>query len=275
MATLSIKDSAGDTKYLNVVGEGTPSEPYQSVVPSYGVAHAINQIFQDDAVTVSVAEKGKSLIKFGVNSAIQSGVSETVWMVGGNETYPTGNDIDIVTSTSGSDTQDVVIEGHTLSGSDLTFVTQTATLNGTSDVTLTTPLYRANRMYNNNSADFVGTVTVEDNGTSVHLQAATGNQSLKCATSTSSVDYWIITGIEGSVERSTSAVVDFELQVREYGKVFRTRFFFTSDQSGRYIPLSDTPIIVKPNSDIRMIATSNTNSTEVSASIIGYLAIIT
>ena len=243
----------------------------------YWITRAIKNIEADYGDVVSVDSKNKSLIKFGVNTDIDSGITETVWEVGGNETYPTGNNIDIVTSTSGSDTQEVIIEGHTLSGSDLTFVTQTATLNGAADVTLSTPLYRANRMYNNGSTDFAGIVTVEDNGTSVNLQVQAGdvNQSLKCATSLSSTDYWIVTALDIGVRRTNTAAVDFELQVREYGKVWRTRYFMSdsSNAGGKLFQLNPC-IIIKKNSDIRMVATSLVNNVGVTASIHGVLASI-
>lgn len=278
MATLKIKDADSGDKYLNVIGEGTSSEPYQSVVPDYRIPYAINQIFQDDAVTVSVAEKGKSLIKFGQNSDVDAGVQEMVWEAGGFETYKTANDIDIVVSDNVGDTQSVVIEGHTISGTDLTFVTQTLTLNGTTNVSLTTPLARANRMYNNSATDFAGMVTVEDNGTSVHLSTGTNgsNQSLKCATATSQFDYWIVTGFMVSVNRANTAVVDFELQVRLPGKVFRTQYACSAARdSGTYKIDFEQPIIIKPNSDIRVLATSSAANTAVQAAIHGYLAIIT
>ena len=243
----------------------------------YWIERAIANIDADFGDVVSVVNKNKSLIKYGVNLDIDAGVSETVWTVGGNETYPTGNDIDIIVSTSAADTQSVVIEGHTLSGSDLTFVTQTLTLNGTTPVSLTTPLYRANRMYNNGSTDFAGTVTVEDNGTSVHLQVVAGdiNQSLKCATSLSSIDYWIVTAFDISVDRTNAASVDFEFQVREFGKVWRTRYYMSNNSSagGKLFQLEPC-IIVPKNADVRVVATSAVNNTGVTASIHGVLASI-
>ena len=242
---------------------------------NYWVDRAIANIKADYGVDVSVIKKNKTLIKYGVNEDLDTGVRETVWTVGGDETYPTANSIDIVVSTDAGDTQDIVIEGHTLSGSDLTFVTQTATLNGITPVNLTTPLYRANRMYNNDNTDFAGTITVEDNGTSVNLSCLAGeiNQSLKCATSLSSTDYWIVTALDVSVERTNAAAVDFELQVREFGKVWRTRYFISSNSSAGGMLYQLEPCIVIPaNSDVRMVATSAVNNTGVTSSIHGVLA---
>jgi hypothetical protein len=279
MSTIKIKDADVATKYYNVIEAGTSSEPHEPVVPDYRIPYAINQIFVDDAVTVSVREKAKSLIKFGKNTSLASGVEETVWEVGGLETYPTTNTINTLVSTNAGDTQDVVIEGHTVTGTGtsavFTFVSQTATLNGTTNVTLTTPLARTSRIYNNDSTDFAGTVSVFINGGTTHLQAiTTDNQSLKCATTVSSVDYWIITGLTVAVERGSTATVDFKLQVREVGKTFRTQFFVTETNGGGHIEFTQ-PLIINPNSDVRLQATSNAASTAVSGAIHGYLAIIT
>lgn len=276
MSTIKVKDADSNDKYYQTIEVGSSTEAFQPVVPDYKLAHAQNFIEETYGDTVSIWEKAKPLVKFGKNPDLDSGVAETIWMTGGNETLKTANDIDIIVSTNVGDTQDVVIEGHTISGSDLTFVVQTATLNGTTNVSLATPLARVTRAYNNGSTDFAGNITIEDNGTSVHmtiLGTDGQNQSLKASTSLSSVDYWIITGLAGGVIGSVSATVEFELQVKEAGKVWRTQYSFNSSD---YTEVGGDPyIIVKPNSDIRILGTSNTNNTEAVASIRGYLAIVT
>jgi hypothetical protein len=274
--SIIVKDANSVDRYYEAVGDGSSSNPFQSVVPDFKLAHAIKSISDTYSDTVDIWEKGKVLNKFGYNPDLDTGVAETIWNQGGDETLKTANDIDIIVSTNAGDTQDVVIEGHTISGSDLTFVTQTATLNGTTNVSLTTPLARVTRVYNDDSTDFAGDITVEDNGTSVHakVSGSTGqNQTKKCQTATSSVDYWIITSLSGGVVGSVSATVQFELQVKLSGKVWRTLYDFNSSNYTQ-IDLS-TYIIVPPNSDIRIIGTSGTNNTEAVASIEGYLAIIT
>lgn len=277
LSTLKTKDADVATKYLHVIEAGTSGEPHEAVVPDYRIPYAMGIIKSNYSHTVSVREKSKSLIKFGKNNAITSGTPETVWKTGGDETYKTANDIDIVVSTNAGDTQDIVIEGHTLTGSDFTFVTQTAILNGTTNVTLTTPLARVGRLYNNDNTDFAGTITVEDNLTSVHLTVDEGNESEKCATTISSTDYWIITHLAASVGRTTtSSAVDFNLQVRESGKVFRTIYEFTVTNTGGFSEIEFAqPIIVPPNSDVRMRAAVTGTGMVVSCAIHGYLAIIT
>ena len=169
----------------------------------------------------------------------------------------------------------LIIEGHTISGSDLTFVVQTATLNGTTPVTLTTPLRDATRMFNNDSTDFAGTVSVSDGSTDYLTSDGGNNQSLKCAASMGSDTYWIITKLVGSVKRSNSAVVDFQLQIRESGKVWRTKYSFSVSREAGTDQLDLDPyIIMKPNADMRVIGTSNAANTVAEAAVHGYMALI-
>lgn len=274
MSVLKILDGDAGAKYLNVIGTGTALDPFQSVVPDYRVAYGIRQIEANYSDTVSVYEKAKQLVKFGSNPLLAAGVEETVWSTGGIEVLETTNAIDRVVSTDAGDTQTIIIEGHTLSGTDFTFATQTATLNGTTPVVLTTPIARSSRMINTGTTNFAGTITVYTNGGDTHLTAlGSDNQSLKCSTTLSSSDYWLITGLDIGVKRSNTAVVDFKLQVQEYGGVFRTQYFTSQANGGNYYTFGQ-PLIIKPNSDVRVQVISNAASTAVSASIHGYLAII-
>lgn len=249
------------------------------------IVAAVNEISGTYSDTVSVEQKAKSLIKFGVNGNIGT-TEEMVWGQGGIETLATGNDIDTISSSNAGDTQSVTIEGHTLSGSELTFVIQSATLNGQNKVTLTTPLYRSTRMFNNSGTAFAGDIYVYEDGAissgvpdtaaDIHLKASIGDdQSLKCATSVSNLDYWIVTGLTLGVNKSASRAVEFKLQVKEFGKVFRTRFFAScsSDTGSIHIPF-DPCIIIPKNSDVRVLATSSGTSTGVEASIHGHLALV-
>ena len=222
---------------------------------------AINQIF--DTFGDSVQIKPKSLLKFGRNPDVDSSVVETVWFREGNETFATGNDIDTISSSNAGDTEEIVIEGHTLSGSNLTFVVQSVTLTGQTKATLGTPLYRVSRAYNNGSTDLVGDIYVyEDTAissgvpsdiTKAHIRIRAGqNQSEKGSTSFSSVDYGIITSVYGGVSAvRTNSTAQFNLQVREFGKVFRTILNFASERGETRIKLKPY-IIVPPNSDIRI-----------------------
>lgn len=273
---ISVKDSTESTKYFQTVNSGNASNPFQSVIADFRLNFAVRNIQLTDAIDVDIWEKGRELIKYGRNDDLDSGVTEMIWLQGGTETIPSSNDIDEIVSTDAGDTQDVTIEGHTISGSDLTFVVQTVTLNGTTPVALTTPLRDATRMFNNGSTDFSGTVSVSDGTTDYLTTDGTNNQSLKCAASMGYDTYWIITKLVGSVKRANSAVVDFQLQIRESGKVWRTKYSFSvSRDAGTFQVDLDPYIIMKPNADMRVIGTSNAANTVAEAAVHGYMAIIT
>ena len=141
---------------------------YYGVDPNSKVEHALRRIKSDFEVDVYV--KPKALIKFRRNINLSTSL-ETVWILGGDETYQTSNAINTVVSDDPGDDQDIIIEGHTIDGSgDFTFVVQPATLTGTDNVTLTTPLARATRIYNNDNTDFAGTITVFVDGGTNHLR---------------------------------------------------------------------------------------------------------
>lgn len=234
---------------------------------------------------VSVAVKAKSLIKFGENDDIDTGEIELVWGGTGLEILPTGNTIDTISSSNEGDTRTVVIEGHTIDGNgDFTFVTQTATLNGQTKVVLDTPMARANRMYNNTGVAELGVIyCYEDTAivsgvptdvTKEHVQIKIGEeQSLKCASTISKDDHYIVTGLSLSVKKTTSATVDFACQLRLKGGVFRTQFPFTlsSTSGGIHIPF-DPPFIIPSNSDWRVTCSTSANNTSANAIVHGYLA---
>lgn len=243
--------------------------------------------------TVSVQEKKKTLLKFGKNVDLDT-AWETVWVQGGDETYVTDNLIDTISSSNAGDTQEVTIEGHTVSGTgtdaQFTFVVQTATLNGQNKVVLTTPLARVSRLANNSTTAFAGDIYVYEDDTltggvpntasKIHLKvlgSAGDTQSFKAATTFSNSDYFICTGGWASVNKAASAAVDFEMQVRTVGSVFRpvARLSLNSTGSTTQQITFDPPVIVPKNADMRVRAIASAVNCEVNASFYGYLAIVT
>lgn len=255
----------------------------------YWLMHAVQRIAKDYNDTVSVFEKGKDLLKFGRNTEIQTSKTTIMAHKSGtyNETYVSTNIIDAIVSSSGSDTEEVTIEGHTIDANgNFTFVSQTATLTGQTKVTIGTALARMTRIYNNNGTDLVGSIYgyqgtdtltsgVPDTGTKVHCVIPAGlNQSEKCATTISNSDYWIITSIDGHVLEKTSAFVDFHLEIREKGKVFRDIFDWSADSGNGFTEKFMPYLIVPKNADVRVRGSAGANGKEGSASIQGVLAIV-
>jgi hypothetical protein len=264
-------------------GVSTPS--------SFDVELAEREIFKTYGDTVSVFQKGKTFLQFGKNLDVDTGSTETVWTTGGNETYVTSNLIDTISSSNAGDSQDVIVEGHTVSGTGVnqqfTFVSQTVTLNGQNKVTLSTPLARVSKISNNNTSNFSGDIYVyEDTAitagvpsdlTKVHIKVVGtigDNQSFKAAMTVSNNEYFICTGGLASVRKQTAASVDFTLQVRPPGSMFRGVAEITLNSTGSgFADIDFRPYVIIPkNYDIRIVVESDTNNAQVTGALQGYIA---
>lgn len=295
-----------------IVNEDTPLPVYQpggtagtGVDLEPRIRQAINEILADHSDAVSVELKAKSLRKFGRSGATNTaGNKVTIGTFQGSvvaETFVTTNIVDSIVSSSGSDTQNFHVEGHTIDGSgNLTFVTQTGTLNGQTEVTLATPLARCTRIRINPSGSFgttpaaaAGVIAVYDNTGGItsgvpNTAAATKctiaigkTQSEKCATALSQSDYWIITGARFGVSRATGATVkaDFEIERRDVPNggawiPFGLEANLRSDSLPSNVVDFNPALIVPANHDVRMVMISDTNNTVGRGAISGYLASI-
>jgi len=256
--------------------------------PAWEIAFALDEIKGTYGDTASVTAKRKSLQKFGHHALLGSSVETIALLPNAHETYLTSNLITTISSSSTSDTDEVKMEGHTMDGNgNLTFVVQTATLLGRNQVTLTTPLARISRLYNNTTTgtDLVGSLSVYEDDTDtagvpdtdalVHLQTDVGhNQSEKCATSLSSTDYWIVTSASAMIQKKTSGTVDMDIEIMRSGNVFRKVAGMVATTTGSSMTevTFSPPLIVPPNADIRVVGVAAGSSTEVSAALHGYLA---
>ena len=253
------------------------------------VAQAIRVIEDQYGDTVSVVNKKKDLLKFGRSTQVNSSNYATLMTLPTgtlNETYLSDNLITTVSSSVDTDTGAMVVEGHTISGSNLTFVTQSVTLTGQTQASLGTPLARCTRLYNNTGTSWTGAVYayeddtnngspgVPDTGAKVHCMIFAGQQqSEKASTSVSSTDYWIITQFTADVLEKTAAWIDAVLEHRQVGKVFRpiATMSANSGSQGRY---EFRPYAIIPkNSDVRIRAKGSGNITA-SGTIDGILAVI-
>lgn len=241
--------------------------------------------FSDKA---SIEKKAKSIVKFGKSASLTIGALETVWTVGGNEVYLTDNLITHVSSSNVGDTGLIEIEGHTIAGSDVneqfTFVTQPVVLNGQNKVALQTPVARVSRAYNNNGVNLLGRISVYEDtaitggvpndSTKIHIDIPLGFQStFKAATTVSNTDYLIITGGFGSVSLKQAAAVDFYLEVKGPGKVFRqVAALSASSSSGPWSVDLNPAVIIPKNHDVRVRAEAGTNGAVVFTNFKGYFA---
>lgn len=256
--------------------------------PDGRLVQAEREVFRNFRDKVSVDRKAKSLTKFGKSAALTTGSLQTVWTVGGNETYLDDNLITHISSSSASDSETITIEGHTVSGTGadqkFTFVAQIITLNGQNKVALTTPLARVSRAFNSNSVDLSGRVVVyEDtaitNGvpsdvSKIHIDIPQGlQQSFKAATTFSDKDYLFLTSGFGSVSNKQAASVDFYLEVKLPGGVFRQQTAISASSTGGAFSIELNPCVIVPrNSDIRVRAETGTNGATVFTNFQGYIA---
>lgn len=99
--------------------------------------------------------------QYGYNSDLTADVTENIWDFGGLYTYSTIADIDTISSSSVLDTQDIILQGM---DENYNIITQRVTLNGTSKVTLDTPLLRIWNAYNDSETDLAGAVYIYVDG---------------------------------------------------------------------------------------------------------------
>jgi hypothetical protein len=262
---------------------------------------AVAEIKRYSDVDLSVIQKAKTLIKFGHSDDIDNTGYKTVWEgTTINDEPPlfgdpsVGNVIDTIVSANNGDNQTVVIEGHTKSGDDLTFTIQTATLNGQTEVPLTTPLHTCTRAHNSAATTLTGPIYIFDNTdgsvagvpsdpTDVALYLAgsgdtRGQQSGNAFTAVSSADYWLVTKLVVDVKRSGNGNYDVQFQRRSTTGVWRPFEIDIAVNTGAtsfvYVDLNPC-IVISSNTYVRALARSNSaTDSEVSAEIGGYLASI-
>jgi hypothetical protein len=137
--------------------------------------------------------------------------------------------------------------------------------------------------YNNNGVSLTGRVAVYQNTaltngiptdtSKIHIDIPLGLQeSFKAATTFSDKDYFILTGGFGSVSFKKAGAVDFYIEIREAGKVFRQVAAISATNSSPWTVDLDPAVIIPKNCDIRVRVESGVNDTVVFTSFKGYLA---
>jgi len=263
------------------------ADTYTPVARAYDpwLEHAMQVIYKEYSVRVTPEAKNKDLIKYGYNPLTNLTKSTLMVLPTGvdNETYVSSNLITTVSSSSGSDTYQMTVEGHTIDGNgDFTFVTQNVTLQGQTQVALTTPLARVSQTYNIGSANSVGNIYVYETDTStlgvpdtavkVHLiQQAGINNSEKSATTISSSDYYVITAFHGDCLEKATNFATVHLEIRKKGGVFIDQIDLSANNTARGKHEFKPYLIVPPNADVRLRAESSTAGREIAGGFQGIL----
>lgn len=240
-------------------------------------------VLEKDGKYVSIESKRKTVSRYGRNTSLASGVAQMVWATGGIETLPTDNLITHFASDDAGDDQDLLVEGYTIDGNgNLTFVSQTVTLNGTTKTALNTDLARISHVENMGSTSIAGSVSFSKDVTytsgvpasDVHYTLNSFDKGEKSVISTASDEYLFITSLQFSVLGSVSANINFDVEISVLGGLFKKSFSVsTTDTAGTFEKdFGNVPLIVPPNSDVRIIATSSENSSQASVFIEGLFA---
>lgn len=260
------------------------------------IRHAEDVILSTYGDSVRVSEKKKDLLKFGSIASTAGTSEQTISEMQGStlrETYATSNSVDYAISDDAGFTEDTTIEGHTISGSDLTFVSQTVSINGTTPVALSTPLARVTRgsipgatgmasskkvyVYDATAATGVTSGVPDVAAATKLIINNTENQSQKGATSISSTDYWIVTGLFAGIAKKTSASATIRVRSRIIPNVFRTiapKIHLDADGATEVSITFEPPLIIPKNSDVELTIEGSASGIECSAGLLGYLAIV-
>ena len=260
----------------------------------YRLWHAQQIILDTYGDTVSVEEKKKDLRKWGRNETVGTTRSTIMTLPTGvtDETLLTTDTALSVSSSSGSDTTQTVslLEGHTSSGTDLTFssVNPEVTLTGQTAASLSLSRTRLTRA--RLSLPAVGNIYFYETGTTlasgvpedtskIHMIIPAGEiQTQKASTSLSSIDYWVITGAKAGVLEKTGAWAQVRIEIKPWTTTNAwypiTEWIAVSDSSGTVSLFgSDEPYLIVPkNHDVRMSAIANTAGIDITGGMIGYLA---
>lgn len=247
------------------------------------ILRAIDIIKNAHGDNVSASVVPRNLFKFGSNGDLST-AAETLWSVGGDETYVETNTIDSYSSSDTGDVGTMIVEGHTISAGVLTRVVQIVTLAGQTESLLTTPLARVERIYNNGAVDWAGDIYVYEDDTvvagvpqtvsKIHAKVVIGtNQTQKCAASISGDEYLLVTRWHASVFKKTDAFVDFEVETRDVAptpSTWRVRGrAATSRGGGGVITDFDPPFILPKNTDWRIRGVSSAMATVAYSSVHG------
>lgn len=202
--------------------------------------------------------------KFGFNSDVDTSTTpEDIWDYGGIYTFPANSgETMYISSNNTGDLMSFTVQGL---GTDFLNKSVDVTLSGQTPVTVGT-FSRVFRAFNSSSVDMLGNVYVYTTGTvttgtpqtasKVKAMVKSGYQQTEMAIYTVPANFnGTIVDIGCSAPRIANQTIAGEMHVdiREYGKVFRTQLVFGVNDS-LYQDSMAAGLSVKPKSDIRIRA---------------------
>jgi len=253
--------------------------PYQL---DTAIEMAKREIFITYGHTTSVGRK--TLKKYGNNTAVGT-TEEDITLNGGTEVYLTTNGIDTISSSDAADAGNIYIEGMTIVGSILTFVSQIIVVDGQNKVLLTTPLARCTRMRGDHDGSIYAyeetaiSAGVPVDTSKIHCtMSGDDNTSLKAGISVASTNYFVMTGWWSTLGKSAgSAAADMRLKFSSLEDAALPGVFYTDEIRS---VSANSPLdasfhmyeIVRPNTDIIITGQASSGSLDIHAGFYGFFA---
>jgi hypothetical protein len=240
----------------------------------------------------SVSPSLEYVHKFGEHVDIDTNEEDITWN-GGTEARPTTNTIDSLSSNNAGDTnKPIYLEGCSISGNVLTWVTQvvnTDAANGQTRVELPTPMARVHRMRGATTGEVYAYENTALTGgkptdtTKIKCTCIGGdNTSLEAKLAVPSDRYFILTRYWATLGRSGgSNAADIRFKIATLGDAVLGNNFRTDEKWGISLnaPLnkpSEPYEIIKPNTDLMMTGvTTDASGIDIKAGFHGYWAKIT
>ena len=217
------------------------------------------------------------LFKFGFNSDIDT-AEETVWDAGGIYAYPGSALAMTIVSSSANDTSaGTGARTVTVVGLDASYIetTQTIALNGTTPVSIPTPLIRVYRAFvvtagSGNTA--AGTLTIANGGTTYARITLGENQTLMAVyTVPAGYTLYLTSGSVTTGSASGSQYLVTRLIQRPFGGVFRNISVITLQSGQVSFDGFAAPLVFQEKTDIEIRALGSANNNEVSGVFSGYI----
>lgn len=238
-----------------------------------------NQVPYGLQVAKGLVPGTSGLFKFGFNADIDT-TEETVWTAGGIYVYPASALAMTIVSSSANDTAaGTGARTVTVIGLDANYVetTQTLTLNGTTPVSIPTPLIRVYRAFvvTAGSANTAAGVINIANGGTTYAQIALGDNQTLMAVYTVPAGYTlymtesgITTGTAGGSQYMVSRLIQ-----RPFGSVFREQAVITAQSGQVFFDGTDVPLRFPEKTDIEVRAYGSAINNQLSAVFAGYLVL--
>lgn len=264
------KETVNFGSYTNVVKKNneTPTSLSDAILYLSSLFNSgVLELLKNPTFTTQVALgkiPGVSFInKFGENPEIATNSDpEDIWDFGGIYNFSTAAIIDTISSSSGSDTTNITVEGLDVNWD---LVIQTVPLTGQSKVVLPTSLLRVYRAFNSNGDDLIGDVYVyEDTAISIGVpsDASKIRAQIKAdSNQTEMMIYSVPAGktalyMEGFIAISrgggVSATADMTFKSRLFEKSFRLkrRISLNTQGSSSWRAVYSIPIVLPEKSDL-------------------------